>query len=116
MKGGQTVQEAAEPVTEIPAPGSDSPIDPLQVLREVLELQRESNPDLEVEDTMAYAIANPEAEVVDSLGAVSVVCVSFGTYTPENLIPQNLLTHRNFSTLNGLRSVVSELTKRQGGQ
>ncbi len=65
---------------------------------------------------MTFAAANPDREIVDSLGAVSIVCVLYGAYTPKNLIPQRLLTHENFSTLNGLRKVVRELDKRQGRQ
>src|SRR5271166_6484900 len=86
-------------------------IDPLEVLHEVLELQRESSPELDVEGMLAFAVANPTTEVVDSLGAVSIVCVLFGAYKPDSLIPQNLLTHENFSTLNGLRNIVRELEK-----
>lgn len=89
-------------------------IEPLEVLREVLDLARESRPELDVEGTMTFAVANPTAEVVDSLGAVTIVCVLFGAYEPGCLIPPNLLTHENFSTLNGLRKVVRELEKRQG--
>jgi hypothetical protein len=88
-------------------------IDPLGVLREVLDLARESRPELDVEGTLAFAVANPTTEVVDSLGAVSIVCVLFGAYEPDHLIPPSLLSHENFSTLNGLRKVVRELEKRQ---
>jgi|SRR5208282_1650899 len=91
-------------------------IDPIDVLREVLELDRESRPELDVEGMLAFAVANPNTEVVDSLGAVSIVCVLFGAYKPDNLIPQDLLTHENFSTLGGLRKVVTELTRRRGRQ
>jgi len=109
----------AESFTQAPiktTPGVAPPVDPLKVLREVLELQRESRPELDVEDMLAFAIANPATEIVDSLGAVSVVCVVYGAYTPENLIPQRLLTHENFSTLDGLRKVVRELDRGQGRQ
>jgi hypothetical protein len=87
--------------------------DPLEVLREVLELQRESFPTLNVEQALAFAIKNPTSEVVDSLGAVSVVCAAYGAYDPDTLIPDHLLTHENFSTLNGLKRVLKELDKRQ---
>jgi hypothetical protein len=116
MKEAQIIEPEDAAVTAAPVPALKAATDPIQLLREVLELQSEGNPDLNVEDTMAYAIANPDGEVVDSLGAVSVVCAFFGTYTPTNLIPQELLTHRNFSTLNGLRAVLIELEKRQAGQ
>ena len=91
-------------------------VDPLEVLREVLKLERESKPHLDVEETVRFAVANPNDEIVDSLGAVSVVCVLYGAYTPKNLIPQHLLNHQNFSTLGGLRRVVTELNRRQGKQ
>ena len=98
------------------APQATPTVNPLQVLRDVLELERESRPELDVEDMMAFAIKNPATEIVDSLGAVSIVCVLYGAYTPKNLIPQRLLTHANFSTLDGLRKVVGELDRRQGRQ
>ena len=94
-------------------PGGTSKTDPLAILREVLELQRESNPTVDVEESLAFAMAKPDSEVVDSIGAVSIVCVTYGAYTPENLIPHQLLTHENFSTLSGLRRVLKELDKRQ---
>jgi len=109
----------AEQLSGLPvktAPEAAPTVDPLQVLREVLELERESRPTLDVKEMMAFAIANPDREIVDSLGAVSIVCVLYGAYTPDNLIPQILLTHENFSTLDGLRKVLRELDKRQGGQ
>jgi hypothetical protein len=109
----------AESFTQAPikaTPAVALPVDPLEVLREVLKLERESKPELDVEDMMAFAIANPATEIVDSLGAVSVVCELYGAYSPENLIPQRLLTHENFSTLDGLRKVVGELDGRQGRQ
>jgi hypothetical protein len=100
------------------APMKDAPqvvakVDPLAVLQEVLELERESKPDLNVDEMLLFAVANPNTEIVDSLGAVSVVCVLYGAYTPKNLIPQHLLTHGNFSTLDGLRRVLEELGKRE---
>lgn len=98
------------------APQAAPAVDPVEVLREVLNLERESSPALDVDETINFAIANPEREIVDSLGAVSVICVLYGAYTPKNLIPQRLLTHENFSTLDGLRKVVRELDKRQGRQ
>ena len=96
------------------APPAAPTLDPIRVLREVLELERESRPELDVEATMTFATTNPATEIVDSLGAVSVVCMLHGAYTPKNLIPQRLLTHENFSTLDGLRKVVIELNRRQG--
>lgn len=87
-------------------------VDAFEILREILELQRESDPSLNVEEVLAYAIAHPESEVVDSLGAVTITCMQYGAYSPDNLIPSHLLTHDNFSTLNGLRKVISELEKR----
>ena len=103
------------------APVKDAPqvvpkVDPLAVLREVLELERESKPDLNVDEMLLFAVANPYTEIVDSLGAVSVVCVLYGAYTPKNLIPPHLLTHANFSTLDGLRRVIKELDKREAKQ
>ena len=77
--------------------------DPLDVLHEVLELQRESNPSLDVQEMLAHAVTHPNAEVVDSLGAVSVVCAL-----------QRLLTHENFTTLSGLTKVVRELDRKAG--
>ena len=93
-----------------PAVGFSS-VDPMQVLREVLELQRESDPGLNIDAQLAFAEANPAQEVVDSLGAVSVVCALFRADTPETLIPQHLLTHANFSTLLGLQKVIHELER-----
>ncbi len=69
-------------------------------------------PTLDVFEKMQYAAAHPDREVVDSLGAVSVACMLYGAYSPENLIPAHLLTHRNFTTLNGLRKVIAELNRR----
>ena len=86
-------------------------VDPVQVLREVLELQRESEPTLDVDAEIAFALANPTADIVDSLGAVSVVCAMFGADTPETFIPRDLLTHRNFSTLSGLQRVIREMER-----
>ena len=88
--------------------------DPLDVLREVLELQRESNPSLDVQEMLAHAVTHPDGEVVDSLGAVSVVCALYDAYSPDNLIPQRLLTHENFTTLSGLTKVVRELDRKAG--
>jgi hypothetical protein len=88
--------------------------DPLDVLREVLELQRESNPSLDVQEMLAHAVTHPNAEVVDSLGAVSVVCALYDAYSADNLIPQRLLTHENFTTLSGLTKVVRELDRKAG--
>lgn len=85
---------------------------PIAILREILEVQRESYPTLDVDAALAFAIKNPDNEVVDSLGAVSVACITYGAYSPDNLIPNDLLTHENFSTLNGLRRVIKELDKR----
>ncbi len=90
-----------------------SRLDALAVLKEVLEVERESKPNLNVDGMISYALANPESEIVDSLGAVSVVCVLYGAYTADKLIPQHLLTHHNFTTLQGLRKVLNELDKRQ---
>lgn len=87
-------------------------VDPLEVLREVLELQCESDPGLNVEGMISYAVSHPEAEIVDSLGAVSVVCVVYDAYTPKDFIPHHLLTHYNFTTLDGLRKVLKELHER----
>jgi hypothetical protein len=102
-----------------PAPSADaapaaSVVQPLEILRQVLDLERESRPALDVQERLQYAIAHPDREVVDSLGAVSVVCMLYGAYAPESLIPAKLLTHRNFTTLDGLRKVTTELRKRQG--
>jgi|SRR5208282_3713410 len=111
MNAGQLTQTSVKtPPRAVPR------TDPLEVLREVLELTRESRPELDVEGTLAFAVANPTTEVVDSLGAVSIVCVLFGAYKPDSLIPQDLLTHENFSTLHGLRKVVTELERRRGMQ
>jgi hypothetical protein len=99
------------------APQTRAPrTDPLAVLREVLELERESKPDLKVDEMLFFAVANPNTEIVDSLGAVSVVCVLYGAYTPKNLIPPHLLTHANLSTLDGLRRVIKELDTREAKQ
>jgi hypothetical protein len=98
------------------APHVRPKVDPLAVLREVLELERESKPELNVDEMLFFAVANPNTEIVDSLGAVSVVCVLYGAYGPENLIPPHLLTHANFSTLDGLRRVIEELDKREAKQ
>ncbi len=109
----------AEQLTQVPtktAPEAAPTVDPNEVMREVLELERESRPALDVDEMMKFAIANPKTEIVDSLGAVSIVCVLYGAYTPQNLIPQRLLTHENFSTLEGLRKVVRELNRRQARQ
>jgi hypothetical protein len=106
----------AEPLAEAPIRrtlGIPPSVDPLEVLREVLELERESKPTLDVGEVLIFAVAHPDREIVDSFGAVSVVCVLYGAYTPENLIPHHLLTHANLSTLDGLRKVIGELDKRQ---
>jgi hypothetical protein len=79
-------------------------------------LQSESNPELDVENAITFATRNPNSEVVDSLGAVSVICMIYGTITPDKLIPQALLTHENLSTLNGLRKVVKALDARRDSQ
>lgn len=86
-----------------------NPADAVQVLREVLELQKESDPTLDIDAEIVFALANPTADIVDSLGAVSVVCAIFGADRPETLIPNHLLTHRNFSTLSGLQQVIREM-------
>jgi hypothetical protein len=111
MKAEQISQSPVKDAPQV-VPG----IDPLAVLREVLELERESKPDLNVDEMLFFAVANPNTEIVDSLGAVSVVCVLYGAYTPKNLIPPHLLTHANFSTLDGLRRVIKELDKREAKQ
>jgi hypothetical protein len=108
----EQISQAAVKDTPQAVPGTD----PLAVLREVLELERESKPDLNVDEALVFAVANPNTEIVDSLGAVSVVCVLYGAYTPKNLIPPHLLTHANFSTLDGLRRVIKELEKREAKQ
>jgi len=85
----------------------------LGIIREILELQKEGTPDLDVEDMLRYATENPDKEVVDSIGAVSVLCVLYGAQTPESFIPAHLLTHKNLSTLEGLKKVVTELGHRK---
>ena len=103
-----------------PQPGPQSAsggvVDAVEVLRQVLALTCESDPTVDFNARLEAAIAHPDSEVVDSLGAVSVVCMLYDAYSPENLIPANLLTHRNFTTLGGLRKVVAELNKRKGTQ
>jgi hypothetical protein len=84
-------------------------VDAVQVLREVLELQKESEPTIDIDAEIAFALANPAVDIVDSLGAVSVVCAMFGADTPATLIPRHLLTHWNFSTLSGLQRVIREM-------
>ena len=111
MNGEQISEAPVEDALQV-VPGTD----PLAVLREVLQLERESKPDLNVDEVLFFAVANPNTEIVDSLGAVSVVCVLYGAYTPKNLIPPHLLTHANFSTLVGLRRVIKELDKREAKQ
>jgi len=111
MKAKQISQAPVKDALQV-VPG----IDPLAVLREVLELERESKPDLNVDEMLLFAVANPNTEIVDSLGAVSVVCVLYGAYAPENLIPPHSLTHANFSTLDGLRRVMKGLDKREAKQ
>jgi len=100
------------------APSADpavlASVQPLEVLRQVLDLEREIRPALDVQERLQYAITHPDREVVDSLGAVSVVCMLYGAYSPENLIPANLLTHRNFTTLDGLKKVIAELSRKRG--
>jgi hypothetical protein len=91
-------------------------VDAEKVLRQVFQLMQESTPELDIDARMRAALANPESEVVDSLGAVSVVCMLYGAYSPENLIPADLLTHRNLTTLNGLKNLVAELNKKQAKQ
>ena len=100
--------------TSMDAPSIPAVVAPLEVLRQVLDLEREGKPTLDVQERVRYAVANPDREVVDSLGAVSVVCILYGAYSPEKLIPANLLTHRNLTTLNGLKKLITELSKRQG--
>lgn len=110
------------PAGTIPGTGSNPGVqaspgeDPQDILRRVLELTRESVRTLDVDERMQYALAHPDREVVDSLGAVSVVCMVYEAYSPENLIPANLLTHRNLTTLDGLTKVIAELNKRQRTQ
>lgn len=99
-----------------PRSASSGVVDAVEVLRQVLALTCESDPTLDVKARLDAAIAHPDSEVVDSLGAVSVVCMLYDAYSPENLIPANLLTHRNFTTLGGLRKVIAELNKRKGTQ
>jgi hypothetical protein len=111
------LQAPVEPNPNLAA-GADGSLEssivpPLEVLRQVLELEREGNPTLDVRERIRYAIAHPDRQVVDSLGAASVVCVIYGAYSPEKLVPAHLLTHENFTTLNGLERVVAELRKRQ---
>lgn len=86
-------------------------VDGVQVLREVLELQKESDRTLDIDAEIAFGLANPSVEIVDSLGAVSVVCAMFGADTPKTLIPQHLLTHKNFSTFSGLQRVILEMER-----
>ena len=103
-----------------PNPGITAPpaaplsVDPLQVLRQVLELERECRPTLDIDQSIQQAVANPDQEIVDSIGAVSVVCLLYGGYSPDQLIPSHLLTHQNFSTLNGLKKVIQELNRGRG--
>lgn len=101
------------PAASTDATPKTSVVQPLEVLRQVLDLEREGKPSLDVQERMQYAVAHPDREVVDSLGAVSVVCMLYGAYSPEKLIPAHLLTHRNFTTLDGLERVITELSKRQ---
>jgi hypothetical protein len=108
-----------EPIASKSTPAANSDVgqsvavDAQEVLLQVLQLTQESMPGLDVDAQMRDAIAHPDTEVVDSLGAVSIVCMLYGAYSPENLIPAHLLTHRNLTTLNGLKKVITELNKRQ---
>ena len=101
------------PVASVGVPPVVSPL-PMDVLRQVLDLEKEGKPTLDVAGKIQYALAHPDREVIDSLGAVSVVCMLYGAYSPDTLIPAKLLTHRNFSTLNGLKKVIEALNKKQG--
>lgn len=102
-----------DPAPVVVVPPAVSPL-PIDVLRQVLDLEKESKPTLDVDGRIQYAVTHPDREVVDSLGAVSVVSMLYGAYSPETLIPAKLLTHRNFSTLRGLERVIDALDKRQG--
>jgi len=110
MLGMSTERPEGVGVAAAPATG----VEAVDVLREVLQLQRESTPEIDVDDVLRYAVANPDKEVVDSLGAVSVVCLLYDAYSPDKLIPRRLLNHANFATLAGLRRVVTELDKLRG--
>jgi anion-transporting ArsA/GET3 family ATPase len=92
-------------------PVKPASVDPLQALRQVLELQRESDPALDVEERLRCAVADPDQEIVDSLGAVSVICILYGGYSPDSLIPAKLLAHKNLTTLGGLTEVIRELNR-----
>ena len=62
LRGMETGQLTQVPITV--APETVPPVDPLEVLRGVLKLERESKPTLDVEETVRFAVANPNDEIV----------------------------------------------------
>ena len=100
-----------EPQQQFTAVAATSPLDrALALLREALEQQRLCDSSLDVEGLIAFAVAHPDQEVVDSFASAEVMSAMdevFGT-----ALPKEILNHRSLSTLSGLQRSIAVLEAR----
>jgi acyl carrier protein len=82
----------------------------LRVMREALETQKLSEPGLDVDEVLAYAIAHPEESVVDSFASVEIVSSLDGVFAKT--LPREILNHKSLSTFSGLTKSVKVLNAR----
>jgi acyl carrier protein len=82
----------------------------LRVMREALETQKLSEPGLDVDEVLAYAIAHPDESVVDSFASVEIVSSLDGVF--GKALPREILNHKSLSTFSGLTKSVRVLNAR----
>jgi acyl carrier protein len=82
----------------------------LRVIREALETQKLSDPSLDVDEVLAYAMAHPDESVVDSFASVEIVSSLDGVF--GKALPREILNHKSLSTFSGLTKSVQVLHAR----
>jgi len=82
----------------------------LGVMREALETQKLSDPSIDVDEVLAYAMAHPDEEVVDSFASVEIVSSLDGVF--GKALPREILNHKSLTTLSGLTESIKVLNAR----
>ena len=86
----------------------------LTILREALEHQQLCDPGLDVDATIAHALAHPDDDVVDSFASVDILSALDEVF--GSALPKEILTHRSLATLAGLRRSLQILEGRQSAR
>lgn len=82
----------------------------LRVMREALETQKLSEPGLDVDEVLGYAMAHPDESVVDSFASVEIVSSLDGVF--GKALPREILNHKSLTTFSGLTKSVKVLNAR----